>query len=92
MKIILFTTILVLGFANIVFAAPSASSTGTGVPAGLSAQELQSPSEQELTQRARSRAYAGGKDEEPLKVQPKAVPANSGEEGDPADSEAGHED
>ena len=92
MKIILFTTILVLGFVNIVFAAPATPSVGTGVPAGLSAQELLSPAEQEITQRARTRAYAGGKDEEPLKVQPKVVPTDSGEEADPADSEAGHDD
>lgn len=92
MKIILFTALLALGFLKIARGATAAQNPGTGVPAGFTAQDLQSPAEQEITQRARSRAYAGGKDEDPLKVQTKVTPATTGEDGDPADSEAGHDD
>lgn len=93
MKIILFTAIMVLGFAKVIFAAPATQQpTGTSVPAGLSIQDLQSPAEQEITQRARNRTYAGGKDEEPLKIQTKLVPTSTEEEGDPANSEAASED
>ncbi len=92
-KIILFTALMLLGFAKVLFAAPATQpAAGTGVPAGLSIQDLQSPDEQEVTQRARNRTYAGGKDEEPLKIQTKLVPTNTEEEGDPANSEAASDD
>lgn len=52
------------------------------VPLGLSIQDLLSPEEQALTEKARSRSYPGGMDEEPIQMQQAVKPTATEDEAD----------